>query len=174
MKLPESLRLSFRCWSEEDFPLAMSLWTDPDVMRYMGGPMDEDGVRARLKVEMDRQARLGVQYWPIFLRESGDFAGCAGLRPFHDEERVWEVGVHIRRSYWSGRLGEEAARAVIAYGFGELGARALTAGHGPGHANSKAMIERLGFVFTHEEPWGAKGILHPFYRMERPGFGVRV
>jgi ribosomal-protein-alanine N-acetyltransferase len=59
------------------------------------------------------------------------------------------------------------ACGAIGYGFNTLHAEALMAGHGPGHANSQKLIERLGFRFSHEEPWGAEGKLHPFYRLPR-------
>ncbi len=149
----------------EDLPLAVALWSDDGVMRHMGGPQSQEATRDRLQVEMERQNRYGVQYWPVFLRETGAFVGCSGLRPFHDEARVFELGVHIGPRFWSRRLGEEAARAVTGYAFAELKAEALTAGHGPGNIHSKALIGRLGFTYTHDEPWGAQEILHPFYRL---------
>ncbi len=101
---------------------------------------------------MDRPQRFGVQYWPIFYRPTGQFAGCCGLRPFRDESRVRELGVHIARPFWSERLGEEAARAVIGYAFDELQLEAVTAGHNSGNSHSKALIERLGFTYTHLQP----------------------
>jgi [ribosomal protein S5]-alanine N-acetyltransferase len=161
-------RLGFRTWTEEDLPLALALWTDPEVMRHMGGPGSAEAIAERLQVETQRQRTFGIQYWPIFERKTGVHAGCAGLRPYHDRDDVLEVGVHIARSFWSGRYGEEAARAVIAYGFEKVGARELVAGHGPENVHSKALIERLGFVYTHAEPWGKQNILHPFYKLERP------
>ena len=129
--------------------------------------MTEEQVRARFALEMDRQERLDFCYWPIELLEDRSFAGVCGLRPFHDSTDVLEVGVHIHRRLWSLRLGEEAGRAVIDYGFGVVGAVKLMAGHGPGHRNSQEMIERLGFHFSHEEPWGAQARLHPFYELRR-------
>ncbi len=173
MLLPESPRLVFRSWAGEDLPLAESLWRDADVMRHMGGPMTEEDVRTRLETEILRQHELGVQYWPMFLRdaipphESGEFAGCAGLRPWHDEPNVFELGVHLARSSWSRRLGEEAALAVIRFAFETLHLHGLTAGHGPENANSKALIERLGFHYTHSEPWGRRNTMHPYYRLKQ-------
>ena len=164
---PHTRRLTFRTWTNADLPLALSLWSDPEVARYLGGPMSTAAAADRLQLERHRQQTLGFQYWPIFQLKSGIFAGCAGLRPFHDEPRVFEVGVHIARAFWSQRFGEEAARGVIDYAFTELGAVALTAGHNPENINSRAMIQRLGFCYTHDQPWGPLQLLHPFYRLER-------
>ena len=35
--LPSSPRLEFCWWTEDDLPLARSLWRDAEVMRYLGG-----------------------------------------------------------------------------------------------------------------------------------------
>lgn len=78
------------------------------------------------------------------------------------------MGVHVARPFWSMRIGEEAARSVMAYAWRATAAQALVVGHGPGNTNSKAMIERLGFRYTHHEPWGTDNVQHPFYRLERP------
>lgn len=168
--LPTSGRLSFRCWTEEDLALAQALWCDPEVTRYLGGVMSEEQVRARLCLEMDRARSMGVQYWPIFERATGSFAGCAGLRPFHEEPAVFEVGVHIMRRFWSQQFGEEAARAVILYAFEELQVNSLTAAHNPENLHSKDLLIRLGFAYSHMEPWGPSQIGHLFYRLSRPDY----
>ena len=163
----QTQRLAFRYWEPDSLPLATALWCDPEVMRHMAGPYTPEQAKARLDLEISHQQSLGFQYWPIFLRETGEFAGCAGLKPFHGQTEVLEVGVHIAKTFWSGRFGEEAARAVIDHAFRRLGVVALAAAHGPDNIASKALIERLGFVYTHDEPWGPWQRMHPFYRLER-------
>ena len=169
--LPQSERLTFRVWVADDLPLAQALWTDPAVMRYMGGAMSPAAAGERLALEMARQERYGFQYWPMFLRSTGEHAGCAGLRPFHDQPGVLEVGVHRARACWSLRLGEEAARAVIDYAWRQTTVAALVAGHGPGNEHSRALLGRLGFRYTHHEPWGPQDVMHPYYRLDRPEVG---
>ncbi len=161
-------RLGFRHWATDDLPLATALWTDPGVMAHMGGPMSSTAVAERLALEISRQETFGFQYWPMFALSSGEHAGCAGLRPFHDQADVLELGVHVARPFWSGRLGEEAARAVMNWAWQHTPAAALVAGHGPNNVNSKALIERLGFTYTHHAPWGAHDVMHPFYRLNKP------
>ena len=161
-------RLGFRYWTADDLPLATALWTDPGVMAHMGGPMSPEGFAERLGLEMSRQGTFGIQYWPLFWLASGEHAGCAGLRPFHEHATLLELGVHIARPFWSVRLGEEAGRAVIEWAWQHTAAAALVAGHGPDNVHSKALIGRLGFTYTHLEPWGTHSTLHPFYRLDRP------
>jgi len=166
-------RLGFRHWTAADLALARELWSHPGVMRFMGGPMDDAQAQARFELEMSRQEQLGFCYWPIELLSDGSFAGVCGLRPYHDSTTVLEVGVHVHPALWSLRLGEEAALGAMAYGFYTLRADALIAGHGPGHTNSQQLIERLGFQFSHEEPWGTDAILHPFYELPRARYQLR-
>ncbi|HEY9137682.1 MAG TPA: GNAT family N-acetyltransferase [Terriglobus sp.] len=163
----DSARLRFRTWREEDLPLAIALWTDADVMQHMGGARSMEQATERFREECANQQNYGFQYWPLFSLESGEHAGCAGLRPFHESLDVLEVGVHIARPFWSGRYGEEAARAVIAHAWTHTSASSLVAGHGPDNANSQALIGRLGFVYTHHEPWGPRQRMHPYYKLER-------
>ena len=158
MKGLSSARLTFRSWTEEDTALAEALWCDPDVTRFFGGAMSPEQARERLLAECERESSCGMQYWPMFLRETGEFVGCAGLRPWSMDAKIIEVGVNLMRSAWGLRLGEEALRAVLEYGFDTLGLAKIVAGHGIGHDNSRKLLERVGFAYTHDIVWGPKAI----------------
>ena len=97
---PSSARLTFRSWAETDAALAEALWCDPEVTHFFGGAMSREQVRARLDLERERENSLGMQYWPMFLRETGEFAECAGLRPWSMDPATIEVGVNLMRSAW--------------------------------------------------------------------------
>lgn len=153
-----SARLTFRSWTLEDTALAEALWCDPEVTRFFGGAMTPEHARDRLRVECERGSTLGIEYWPMFLRETGEFAGCAGLRPWSMDPETMEVGVNLMRSAWGLRLGEEALLAVLAHAFETLGLPVIVAGHGIAHDNSQKLLERVGFAYTHDILWGPKAI----------------
>jgi len=153
-----SSRLTFQRWTDQDAALAEALWCDPEVTYYFGGAVTPEQAHARLHAERDREISFGIQYWPIFLRETGEFAGCAGLRPWSMDSNVVETGVNLMRSMWGLRLGEEALRAVLAYGFDSLNLPRIVAGHGKEHRNSRKLLERVGFKFTHDILWGPQKI----------------
>jgi [ribosomal protein S5]-alanine N-acetyltransferase len=155
---PSSARLTFRSWTDQDTALAEALWCDPEVTHFFGGAMTPEQARDRLHTELERETGLGIQYWPMFLRETGEFAGCAGLRPWQMDPETIEVGVNLMRSAWGLRLGEEALRAVLAHGFDTLGLPSIVAGHGIGHDNSQKLLQRVGFGYTHNIMWGPKPI----------------
>ena len=160
-------RLGFRAWREEDLPLAIELWTDAQVARLLsGGPYTPERVRARLEREMTTQREFEMQYWPVFLLGSGRHVGVCGLRPWLVEERIPELGYHLRPEFWGQGLAVEAGRAAIEFGFGRLGAKAIFAGHHPENAASRKVLLKLGFRYTGDEVFPETGILEPTYRLE--------
>jgi len=158
-----SARLGFRCWRTGDFPLAMALWGDPEVTRFIGGPFTEQMVRARLEQEISQQQQHGLQYWPVFLLASAQHVGCVGLRPYRSNLRILELGFHLRRAFWNQGLATEAARACIAYAFRALGVEALSAGHHPENKVSRRLLLKLGFTRTQDESYPPTGLMHPSY-----------
>ncbi len=165
-----SARLGFRWWSDEDLDLATGLWGDPDVTRLIGGPLSAEQVRERLAREIANGRSHGVQYWPIFLLAGGEHVGCCGLRPYKPDEKIYEIGVHLRRRQWGQGYAREASRAVMAYAFGCLDVTALFAGHNPANAASRSLLTGLGFRYTHEEYYPPTGLKHPSYILTASDF----
>lgn len=161
-------RLGFSRWTDGDAALAKLLWGDAAVTRLIcaSGVFTPEEISARLKLEIANGEKYGVQYWPVFLLSSGDLAGCCGLRPRAGNERVFELGFHLRPAYWRRGIGFEAASRVIRYAFEELDADALAAGHNPRNAASRALLTKLGFVHTHDEFYAPTRLMHPTYRLE--------
>ena len=167
----ETARLGFRRWTVADRDLAVALWGDPAVTRFLDRrrALTADQAAERLAQEIDTERRHGVQYWPLFLRVAGEFVGCCGLRPYRPAERILELGVHIRSACWGRGYAAEAAAAAIAHAFGVLGAAGLFAGHHPENEASRHLLARLGFRHTHDELYPPTGLRHPSYALERPG-----
>jgi len=161
-------RLGFRCWREEDLDLALGLWGDVEVTKLIDarGQLTTNQVLERLNKEIVSVKAHGVQYWPIFLRATGEHVGCCGLRPYALTQGLYEIGFHIRAAHWRCGYAAEAARAVIDYAFGELRAQALFAGHNPQNEASRILLTKLGFQYTHDEYYPPTGLWHPSYLLE--------
>jgi RimJ/RimL family protein N-acetyltransferase len=164
-------RLGFRVWREDDLPLALALWGDPEVMRFIDsrGQLSAEEVKGLLRNHITTEREHSVQYWPIFLLADGQHVGCCGLRPYNLPQRIYELGVHLRCSQWGYGLAQEATSTVIDYAFSKVGAASLFAGHNPNNTASKRLLERLGFRFTHLEFYPATGLQHPSYILEQIG-----
>jgi RimJ/RimL family protein N-acetyltransferase len=168
-------RLGFSVWDENDLPDAVELWCNPAVTRFIvaGGRMSEEQARQRLAKEIDTYRTAGIQYWPVYLVETGGNIGCCGLRPYKPEKNVLEMGVHIKEQYWGKGFAAEACSAVIAYAFDRLGADALFAGHNPNNAASAQLLKMLGYAYTHDEFYAPTGLRHPSYLMTRQDYAAR-
>ena len=160
-------RIGFRCWSVGDLPLALALWGDPDVTRFIGGPFSSEQIRQRLDDEIASMRAHGVQYWPLFLLRSDEHVGCGGLRPYDLEHGIYEIGFHLRPAYWGQGLAVEVGQAIIAFAFDATGANALFAGHHPANTTSQRVLEKLGFRFTHDELYPPTGLKHRSYLLTR-------
>lgn len=163
-----SPRLDFGLWQEQPPALAHALWGDRRVTRYItaGGAMTPAQVETRLQQEIAQYEATGLQYYPLFLRDTGAFIGVCGLRPY--EEGILELGVHILHDYWHAGYATEAARRCMDYAFSDLHAKALFAGHNPKNTASRGLLLKLGFRYDHDEFYIPTGLYHPsyFYRPE--------
>jgi RimJ/RimL family protein N-acetyltransferase len=167
-------RLGFRSWKQEDLPLAMAIWGDPEVTRFVGGPFSPAQVQEKLDREIANMDQHCVQYWPMFLLANHQHVGCAGLRPLRVPrkelgKRGLEMGFYLRPAYWHMRLAEEAGRSVIEYAFATLGVTGLFAGHHPQNMASGRVLAKLGFRFSHEEHYAPTGLMHRAYVMAPNG-----
>lgn len=166
MQATSSERLTFRAWSSDDLELALSLWGDPEVMRFIGkGGLSREQVLARLQSEIACQEKNGMQYWPLFMTEGGAFVGCCGIKPWvHTKHGGCELGFHIVRSAWGRGFALEAARTVVALAK-ESGISHLMAGHHPENVNSKKVLQKLGFEAVESAFYPPTGLMHPCYRL---------
>ncbi|WP_293905237.1 GNAT family N-acetyltransferase [Phenylobacterium sp.] len=157
-----SERLGFGTWTTDDDALATAIWGDPEVTRLSGGPFTPVQVRTRLEAEISNLLHHGIQYWPLFRRDTGAPVGCCGLQPRDPAAGVLELGYHLRREAWGQGYATEAGRAVIAWAAAR-GVPALFAGHHPQNHASGRTLRKLGFTYTHDEHYPPTGLLEPCY-----------
>jgi len=72
-----------------------------------------------------------------------EFFGRISIRPTNDPE-VWNIGFWTHPKHQRQGLMTEAARAVIDFGFGTLGAKAVEARHATWNTPSRKTLERVG------------------------------
>jgi [ribosomal protein S5]-alanine N-acetyltransferase len=161
-------RLGIRVWTKADLPLATVLWEDPDVTRFIGGPMRPDDIRRRLDAEIQNQMKENLQYWPVFEKETATFIGCCGFSPFRlDPQHLLEMGIHLLKPWWGTGYAWEAASAVLEH-FANLNeTRTIVAGHHPENERSRRLIMSLGFEPQEPLMYPPTGLLHPMYRWRK-------
>ena len=159
----KSKRIGFSLWNESDYNLAYGLWSDKEVTSLIGGPFIKEQIIQRLTAEIDSYNKFKVQYFPIFNLSSGQFLGCAGLRPINEQnEIIFECGIHLH-TYAQGKgLGTEALTTVIQYGYA-LGIDKIYAGHNPKNIASKNLLLKIGFKYLYDNYYEPTGLMHPWY-----------
>ena len=166
----ETDRISFSVWTSEDLELAKSLWGDPDVARYIcaAGVFTDEEIENRLHLEISNYENYRIQYFPMFEKETNEFIGCCGLRPFEGQTDILEIGFHLKKKFWGKGMAKEAASAMIGYGFHDLHVKELRAGHNPNNVASRKLLAKLGFQYTGDLYYPPTGLNHPSYTMKQP------
>lgn len=165
-------RLGFSVWSEKDISDALELWGNPEVTNFIvaNGKMSKEQIQQRLKKEIETYNNDNIQYWPIYFIETNQNIGCCGLRPYDSENKIFEIGVHLKEKYWGKGFAKEGCLAVIEYAFKTLKVNALFAGHNPKNVASAQLLKKLGFTYTHDEFYPPTGLYHPSYLMTKQDY----
>lgn len=140
-------RLLLRLWTAEDVAPFQALSSDPEVIRYLPGPMSVERAQAFIATQNAAFQQHRCCFFAAEERASGELAGFVGLRyqdfaaPFAP---CFELGWRLRPASWGKGLATEGAHAVMRYGFEVLGLAELIAFTVPDNTRSRRVMERLG------------------------------
>ncbi|MFI9649381.1 GNAT family N-acetyltransferase [Streptomyces sp. NPDC052040] len=175
-----SERLHLRRWRASDLAPWAAMNADPEVRKHLGEPLtreQSDASVARYREAFDRQ---GYGWWAVEVRATGRFIGFAGLDRVDDDMPFAgvEIGWRLARAAWGRGYATEAARAVLAHGFDDLGLTEILAVTTVANVRSQAVMRRLGMTRDpaddFDDPTAPEGPLRPsvLYRITR-GAGPR-
>lgn len=147
MAFIETERLILRTWMQSDAPALHAIRTDPDVGRFLAGPLNRplDDTVQWIARQMDEQEREGFSLWPVIRKEDGKLIGRAGLHRL--PEGYVEAGWVFAREAWGHGYAREAARASIDYGFNVIHLPHIYALINPANSASIAVAYRIGMRF---------------------------
>ncbi len=171
-------RLLLRHWRDSDREAFAAMNADPEVMRHFVATLDaedSDALLHRISRELEER---GWGLWALEERASGHLLGFTGLSPVPFAAPFTpavEIGWRLVRSHWGRGLASEAARASLAYGFGDLSLPEIVAFTFVGNERSTAVMRRIGMThdpaddFEHPLiPEGNPLRPHVLYRLSRP------
>ena len=140
-------RLLLREFEEEDWRAVQAYQSDPSYLRFNPwSERTEEDVRAfvRLFLEaQDERPRRRFQL-AIVLPEDGRLIGNCGVRINDRERREGNIGYELDPDYWGRGYATEAVRAILGFGFGELGLHRVWAECVAANVASARVLEKLG------------------------------
>ncbi|MBI2682316.1 MAG: GNAT family N-acetyltransferase [Acidobacteriales bacterium] len=141
----ETDRLILRPVRTLDAPQLLHLWNDPGVRRYLWDDrlIGIDEVQVQINRSLAGFELYGFGLFLIHGRDDEAVRGFCGLRIFGEPAEI-ELLIALYPQFWKQGLAQEAARAILRFGFEECHLPAILAGHGTPNSESSRLIERLG------------------------------
>ena len=165
----ETARLSLRPLVMNDVDQIHRIWTDPDVRKYLW----DDEVISReqaASVLADSLAHFegtGDGLWAARQKDEETIIGFCGYWFFHDPPEL-ELLYGMATQQWGRGLAAEAARAMMRYGFEELGLARVQASTDALNRASVRVMEKCGMTFDRRAE--TNGLDTIYYAMVRDSF----
>lgn len=148
MKTLETERLILRNWLESDADDVFAYAKSQTVGPMAGWKPHDDLAVSKKILDMFMEED---ETWAIFHKGDQKIIGSVGLH--RDQKRnlgktkVRELGYVLSEEYWGQGIIPEACNEILRFGFEELNLALISVNHYPFNAQSKRVIEKLGFHY---------------------------
>ena len=142
-------RLVLRELSADDWPAVLAYQSDPRYLRYYAWTeRTEADVRAFVQMLADLQFEEPRRKFQlaVTLPEDGRLIGNCGIRRKDANEWEADIGYELDPEYWGCGYATEAARAMVAFGFDELGLHRVSSWCIADNAASARVLEKVGMT----------------------------
>ena len=143
----ETERLTLRDWRDEDWPRFFAGTNTPEVMRWLGGLLDDEGMAAT-RARVTGCAANGFCFWVVERKSDGEILGFCGLKradaPGSSVPGAMEIGWRLREDAWGQGFAKEAATAALDAAFDRFGADEVVALTVIENTPSWGLMKRLG------------------------------
>jgi RimJ/RimL family protein N-acetyltransferase len=157
-------RLTLRGWREDDLAPYAAITADPDVMRFMGGPVGADDAWRQIALFTGHWELRGHGFWVV--EREGAMIGRVGLWRPHGWPGL-EVGWLLAREAWGYGYATEAARASVEHAWRTTGVPRLISLIAPENHASARVAQRLGMQA--EGNWAIRDTPVVIHALARPG-----
>ena len=145
----ETDRLRLRLYVAADFDELYAMHTDPDVMRFVGGPLPwsrEKAMEHQRQIVAEQNSR---EYGPLAVvkKATGQFIGWIELLPQGEADDI-QLGIRLARHAWGKGYATEGCKALLEAGVQQLGLRRVIATVHPENAAMIRVLAKLGFTYT--------------------------
>jgi RimJ/RimL family protein N-acetyltransferase len=141
-------RLLLRDFVAEDWRAVQAYQSDPRYLRYYAWTeRPEADVRAFVQMFLDHQAvqpRRKFQLAVTLPAEGGRLIGNCGIRRKPENEFEADIGYELAPDDWGRGYATEAAHAIVAFGFRELGLHRVSSWCIADNVASTHVLEKVG------------------------------
>jgi len=153
----ETERLILRPLTLEDTDFVFRHFSDPVVARYLldeEPPTRRDQAEELIRFYMDP---IGKAYnrWGIVWKATDALVGTCGFHWWNRQHFRAQIGYDLGQAHWGQGVMAEALRAMLCYGFEEMGLNRVDALVHPENRRSIGLLEKLGFQ--------REGLLREYY-----------
>ena len=147
----ETERLILRAFRAGDLDQLVAMWSDPEVIRYLGGqPLNREDTWRRSLAACGQWPFVGYGYWVVELKDSGEVVGQLGFADFKRAmqpsiEGEPEFGYVFVASVHGRGIAREACAAALEWADQTLQTDSYPAIISPENQASIRLAERLGF-----------------------------
>ena len=141
----ETERLVLRDLAESDARALFQNYSDEDIAKnFLDAPLTDMEQAVQFIEAFKAEFRQGEAItWAVALRGTNEFIGTCSYMV--EANSCAEIGYDLSKAHWGQGLMSEAMRAIIEYGFDELGLQKMKADTLSENTRSVNLLERLGF-----------------------------
>lgn len=141
----ETERLVLRDLAESDSSALFQNYSDEDIAKnFLDAPLTDMEQAIQFIEAFRAEFRQGEAItWAVSLKGTNEFIGTCSY--MIEANSCAEIGYDLSKAHWGKGLMSEALRAIIEYGFDELGLREIKADTLSENTRSVKLLERLGF-----------------------------
>lgn len=148
MKPLRTGRLIIRNWEERDRDLFFRINSDDSVMEFFPFRRDRAAADALFDRLRNGIAENGYGFAAVEIAATGECIGFTGIHATHIEPILpvgtIEIGWRLAPEFWGHGYVTEAAEALLAFGFGELGLNEIVSFAVWNNHRSTAVMQRIG------------------------------
>ncbi|MEJ2178284.1 MAG: GNAT family N-acetyltransferase [Gammaproteobacteria bacterium] len=161
-----------------DVDLGIEMFTDPDVMRYVGGLLSADKIRSEMPNYLKRCGGGCIGIWCVIERSTSGKIGTGALLPMpvEEDDTNWdlvegpdipaseiEVGYILKCSAWDKGYATEICKRLLAFAFEETPLQEVVACIDDDNHKSRHVLVKCGF--RAEGRRLAYGVQSPYFRI---------
>ena len=142
LQTPRLIIREFRPDEEETY---LEMYRDADINRHLTKRTDEER-RERFKELLAGYGSKDLGRWGVFDPANGNLAGTCKLLPNDTDPEKMEIGYVLAKKYWGKGLATELAKALLEYGFNQIGLKEICACVDFENIASQNVLLKAGFA----------------------------